>query len=126
MPVGMDDGSQLAFHHPLGFTSLPLRDVLLSMAFGLACVALCAGRSLLRPLLECRVMLFLGLISYSFYLLHQNTAWYGNEWLKKFSPVEDSSRLAILCTVGFAVVVLISYLFFRLFERPFLKARKIS
>jgi peptidoglycan/LPS O-acetylase OafA/YrhL len=106
-------------------TSVPLRELLLSAAFGILCIGLCTAPSLLRRLFECRPMLFLGLISYSVYLLHQNVVWYFSEGLKKFALLGDVFRFALLCTVGLAFIVGVSYLFFRAFEKPFLKNRRM-
>jgi len=104
----------------------PLREVLLSFAFGSGAVAVCASRSLLRRALEHRALVFLGVISYSIFLLHQNMMFYFGELLKKVLHLNAGARLGLLLTVGFAITVAISYAFFRIFERPFLSARAKS
>ena len=64
----------------------------------------------------------LGLMSYSIFLIHQPTSWYFSELMRKKFHITGLPEFALLCTVGFAVLLVISYGFFRLFELPYLVA----
>jgi peptidoglycan/LPS O-acetylase OafA/YrhL len=100
----------------------PLKEVLLSFAFAATAAAMCVSRTPLRRLLENRLLVFLGLISYSIFLLHQTTMYYFGELLKKVLHLGQGARFTLLVTVGFAITVAVSYVFFIIFERPFLSA----
>ena len=104
------------------FDLFSLREVLLSLSFGSLAVAMCASRTSLRAVLENRVMVFLGLISYSIFLLHQNTMYYFGEMLKKVLHFGDLTRFEILITIGFALTISFSYAFYRVFEHPFVSS----
>jgi peptidoglycan/LPS O-acetylase OafA/YrhL len=108
------------------FGLFSLREVLLSLAYAGVAVAMCASRTSLRVVLENRVLAFLGLISYSIFLLHQNMIFYFSELLKKILHLSGDARFAILITVGFAMTVAISYASYLLLERPFFTARSKS
>lgn len=101
----------------------PLRDVLLAAAFAAAMVALCATRIPARRVFESRAIVWLGGISYSIFLIHQNTAFYLSELLKKVLHLEGAARFAVLMTIGFACIVAASYVFYRWFEMPFMAAK---
>jgi peptidoglycan/LPS O-acetylase OafA/YrhL len=108
------------------FGLLSLREVLLSLTFAAVAVAMCASRSSLRVVLENRVMAFLGLISYSVFLLHQNMMFYFGELLKKILHLGGDARFACLLTVGFAMTVAISYACYSVLERPWIAVRAKS
>jgi peptidoglycan/LPS O-acetylase OafA/YrhL len=99
---------------------LPLRDLLLAAAFAIAIVTLCAGRTPIRAAFECRPVAWLGLISYSVFLIHQNTIYYVGEAFRRVH-IGDAARFALFMTLGFALILGVSGLFFRLFEAPFLR-----
>ncbi len=101
------------------FALLPITDLLVAAAFGAAIVALCASSSPVRKLFENRVITWLGYISYSVFLIHQNTVYYIGEFFKKVHPVSGPVRFAILETVGFVIIVGISTVFFKVCEAPF-------
>ena len=104
----------------------PLRETALSLAFAALLVSVTCSRTLLRSFLESKPMAYLGYISYSIYLLHQPTAWFVSEFLKKKLHLQGTSLFILLVTVGFALVVAVSQIFFRYCEYPFLqKARKL-
>ena len=109
-------------HFPAVISFLPIMDVLLSVSFGLLIYALCASRTPLRALFRNKMMTRLGFISYSIYLIHQPTAWYFSEMLRKKFHVTGMPEFLLLCTVGFVLLVAISYGFFLLFELPYLAA----
>jgi len=98
----------------------PARELLLSIAFLVAAVALCASQTIMRRVFTHRAVVFLGLISYSIFLLHQNTLYYFGDLLKRLLRVDDGARFGVLVTLGFPMIVAFSYVFFLLFERPFL------
>jgi peptidoglycan/LPS O-acetylase OafA/YrhL len=101
------------------FSLFSMRELLLSVAYATFAVAMCASRTGLRKVMENRVMVFLGLISYSVFLLHQNMMFYFGELMKKVLKISNGEiRFAVLITVGFALTVAISYVSYLLLERP--------
>ncbi len=104
---------------------LPLRDLLLGLSYAGLIIALCVTKTPLRALFENKAMVGLGFISYSFFLIHQPTAWFFSEMMKKKLGVGGETLFYALCSAGFLVVLGISYLFFVVFERPFLGGAKM-
>ena len=96
------------------------RSLLLGVAFSGLTVALCVSTTPVRALFENRFMTWLGYVSYSLFLLHWPTAYYLSEFFNKVLHVSGLTELFLLLTVGFAVTVGISYLFFLAAEKPFL------
>ncbi|SIO61783.1 Peptidoglycan/LPS O-acetylase OafA/YrhL, contains acyltransferase and SGNH-hydrolase domains [Singulisphaera sp. GP187] len=72
----------------------------------------------LLRLLECRAAITLGTISYSLYLIHYPLLALGDAVLRRgsFSP---DARLLVLVLVASPAILLASFLFHRVFERPF-------
>lgn len=103
---------------PLAF--LPVRDLLLAVAFAGALVALCGSLTPLKRPFESRGAVWLGTISYSTFLIHQNTSFYVSELLKKVLHLAGPARFLVLDTFGFAFIVGLAFLFFKLFEAPFM------
>ncbi len=99
----------------------PLRDLLLAAGFGAGIVALCGTATPFRHLFDNRVARGLGVISYSVFLIHQNTLFYLSELFKKVLHLEGPSRFALLMTLGLAFILGLALIFFRFFERPFLQ-----
>ena len=97
-----------------------VRSLLLGVAFSGLTVALCISTTPVRALFENRYMTWLGYVSYSLFLLHWPTGYYLSELFSKVLHVSGLTELFLLLTVGFAVTVGISYLFFLLAEKPFL------
>ncbi len=97
-----------------------LRSLLLGVAFSGLAIALCISTTPLRALFENRFMTWLGYVSYSLFLLHWPTGYYLSEFCKKALHVTGLTEFFLLLTVGFAVTLGISYLFFLLAEKPFL------
>ncbi len=102
----------------------PLRDLLIAAAGGVAIFGICASRTPFQGLFGNRLVAGFGFISYSVFLIHQPTAWYISEFLRKWLHVGGTAHFALLCTIGLAVVCAISYGFFLLFEKPFLTSKQ--
>lgn len=100
------------------------RSLLLALAFSGTILAFCVSTTPLRALVENRLMAWLGFISYSIFLVHWPTVYYLSEILKKGAHLHGRGEFLVLCTLGFAIVVGVSYVFFLLFEKPFLNAPK--
>ena len=58
------------------------------------------------------------------FLIHQPTAWYISEFFRKKLHIGGMTDFMLLCTIGLAAVCGISYVFFLLFEKPFMNARR--
>lgn len=108
------EGSPLAALLPF----IPVHEIVLSMSFALFVFALCTSPTPLSRLFRNPVLDWLGGISYSIYLIHQPTAWYFSEFLKKVMHVQGPANFYLLATAGFATVVAIAYPFFLVFEKP--------
>jgi peptidoglycan/LPS O-acetylase OafA/YrhL len=104
--------------------ALPMRDLFLAISFALAIVAVCSSKTPLGVLFANRFSAGLGFFSYSVFLLHQPTAWYLSELFEKKLHITGISEFLLLMTLGLLVVCSISYLFFALFERPFMNIRQ--
>ena len=101
--------------------NIPWRDLLLAVAFGLLVFAVTSSRTWIRPFFEWRPIVGIGFISYSIFLIHQPTAWYLSECLKKYFDVHGGPRhLAIMSTVGLSITISAAYLFYLAYERPYL------
>lgn len=99
-------------------TVLPVRELALAALFGsliiLALTVPAVGR-----IFAWRPMAFIGYRAYSLFLIHQPTAWYASEFLKKFAGVDDGiTLLLLLWTVGGAAVFAVGQLLFITVERP--------
>lgn len=111
---------------PLSGPLFPTRDLGLAFSFAVLACALCAGKASAIRLFESRALASLGFISYSVFLIHQNFAYYMSELLRKVLGVGGEMRLLLLVSIGFAVVLMVSYLFHVFVERPFLNPAKAA
>ncbi len=103
--------------------AFPARELLLGIAYAVLMTALCITATPLRRLFASKPMVTLALFSYSLFLIHQPLAYYLSEMFKKVLHVGGEKRFLLLMSVGFLLIVGISYLFFLLFEKPFLPKR---
>jgi peptidoglycan/LPS O-acetylase OafA/YrhL len=104
----------------------PIRDMLLSIAFAGAVLTLCISATRVRWFVENRVITWFGFISYSFFLVHQPTAWYLSEMLRKNAGLDGIVLLAVLSSIGLLITTCIAYLFFLICERPFLNTAPVT
>ncbi len=104
----------------------PIRDILLSIAFAGSVMAFCMGATRLRWLVENRVITWFGFISYSFFLIHQPTAWYLSEMLHKYVGLNGIVLFAALSSIGLFITTCIAYIFFLACERPFLNSVPVN
>ncbi len=100
------------------------RSLLLGIAFALIVVALCCAKTAVRHLFENKTMVWFGFIAYSVFLIHANTLWFLSGLLQKKLHVEGVEELILLVAAGLPLIIGISYVFFLLFERPFLNFRR--
>ena len=66
-------------------------------------------------------LVYLGTISYSIFLLHQNIMWYFGELLKKIVHVSEALMFPIYMTIGFGMIVVLASFWYRWFEVRFAK-----
>jgi peptidoglycan/LPS O-acetylase OafA/YrhL len=104
--------------------ALPVRDLLLAASFAVGIIAICATQTPVRTVFSNRVAAGLGFFSYSIFLIHQPTAWYLSEMFKKKLKIDGLVDFALLLSVGLVIVCAIAYVFFLLFEKPFLNSRQ--
>ena len=118
--AGLGVGLQANFDHRF----FPLRDIFLAVGFfGLVLVA-APPRALLRVVLSWRPLVWLGLVSYSLYLVHVpiiDLTWVGfNRLVGPRLPDPSSARWLSLVSIPGCVIT--AWLFFRLVEKPFIKS----
>jgi peptidoglycan/LPS O-acetylase OafA/YrhL len=102
------------------------RDVALACSFALLCVVVSSGTHILRNLFQRPALVGFGVMSYSFFLYHQNFAYYLSELFEKVLKVGPVTCFALMLTIGFAASFMISYLFFLIAEKPFLKPKHMK
>jgi peptidoglycan/LPS O-acetylase OafA/YrhL len=71
-------------------------------------------------------LVYLGTISYSIFLLHQNIMWYFGELLKKIAHVPESLMFPIYMTIGFGMIVILASCWYRWFEVRFAKGWTVA
>ncbi len=106
------------------FRLLPISDICIALVGFLLIVGAASGSGVSHRLLTFRPLVFLGVISYSLYLCHQNFAFYITELLEKVFQLHGFPELLFMLTIGFIPTILISYLSFSLFEQPFMSQGK--
>jgi peptidoglycan/LPS O-acetylase OafA/YrhL len=72
-------------------------------------------------LFSSKPLVYLGTISFSIFLLHQNIMWHFGELLKKIVHVPESMMFPILMTIGFGMIVVLASFWYRWFEVRFAK-----
>jgi len=118
LPAGVVGGYLVATLPPLQHTVLPLRELGLSLMFS-CFIVLVLAVPLLSRAVAFRPLTFVGYRAYSIFLIHQPTAWYFSELLKKVVGVpEGLGLLLILWTAGFGIVFLVGWVLFVTIEKP--------
>lgn len=126
-----------AFGWPLPETGLPVMDAVAGML--MACVLVALGRALpgagvragLR-LLSWRPLTFIGTFAYSLYLIHAPLLLgietllftHGAHFASPLAALPRLAKFAWLAAVGVPLVVVVTYLFSLIFERPFLSSQR--
>jgi peptidoglycan/LPS O-acetylase OafA/YrhL len=100
---------------------VPLRDILLSTGTAGLLASLCTAPAWLKFPLTRGPLPYLGKISYSFFLIHQPTAWYAMEFFRKKLGLSGANLVLLGYTAGLVVTALCASVFYHFFERPFLK-----
>jgi peptidoglycan/LPS O-acetylase OafA/YrhL len=79
-----------------------------------------------RALFENRLAVGLGFFSYSVFLIHQNIAYYMTEFLKKVGNLDGNGSVVFLLmmSAGLLAILAFSYVFFLLFEKPFMSGKR--
>lgn len=102
---------------------MPWRDALLALGYSTAIVGLCVTPKEMKFFFLSGPLLFLGRISYSFFLIHQPTAWYLMELLRKKFGMSGIPHLFLGYTLGLAVCLVVAWIFYSVFEKPFVRRR---
>lgn len=95
------------------------------IAIGLVLVGVSSAPGVVRRCLEIPALTTLGLVSYSFYLVHQPTVYYMSQLATQVGATGWSNWL-IQLTLGFGVVLVLALLGYRFLERPFLRTTPTS
>ena len=102
---------------------MPWRDALLALGYSTAIVGLCVTPKRLKLVFLSGPLLILGRISYSFFLIHQPTSWYLMELIRKKFGVNGVPHVLLGYTLGLAVCLVGAWIFYSVFEKPFIKRR---
>jgi peptidoglycan/LPS O-acetylase OafA/YrhL len=101
-------------------SKLPVTDFCSLAGFGLILMSAVQPEGL-RTVFSSKPLVYLGTISYSIFLLHQNIMWYFGELLKKIVHVPESLMFPIYMTIGFGMIVILATYWYRWFEVRFAK-----
>jgi peptidoglycan/LPS O-acetylase OafA/YrhL len=99
---------------------LPVTDFCSLAGFGLILMSAVQPEGV-RTIFSSKPLVYLGTISYSIFLLHQNIMWYFGELLKKIAHVPESLMYPIYMTLGFGMIVILASYWYRWFEVRFAK-----
>lgn len=99
-------------------TILPVTDFCSLAGFGLILMSAVQPEGA-RTVFSSKPLVYLGTISYSIFLLHQNIMWYFGELLKKIVHVPESLMFPIYMTIGFGMIVILASYWYRWFEVRF-------
>ena len=94
-----------------------------SLATAVVLVVLSEGRGWTARIMRFRPLAWLGLVSYSFYLLHQPLMWYFSQFLRRVGIETPALLWLVQATIGLVIVAACSAVLFQFFERPFLHGR---
>lgn len=99
-------------------------DLLIGAGTAAVLAALAGGHfEPLKTLLAHRIFSGVGLFSYSVYLVHLPLLWLTDHFVVEHLVSDKFARFGLLLVLGLAAVLGGSYLFHRVFERPFLENR---
>jgi peptidoglycan/LPS O-acetylase OafA/YrhL len=105
--------------------SFPLLDMPVAFAAFCALVAAAApGRGFLREALSVKPLVFVGTFSYSLYLIHAPLLQVLWQYVCEPLGMSPEQRFVLLMTLGLALILGASYLFFLMFEAPFMVSSK--
>lgn len=100
--------------------AIPLRDLFLSTGAAALLAGMCTTPSRFKVPLLRGALPYIGRISYSFFLIHQPTAWYAMEFFRKKLGFSREIQVFMGYTVGLLICTLSASMFHRFFEKPFL------
>lgn len=100
---------------------IPLRDLLLASGSAVLLAGICTTPPGFKAPFLRGALPYLGRISYSFFLIHQPTSWYAMEFFRKKLGFNREIQVLIGYTVGLLICIVCASIFYRLFEKPFLK-----
>lgn len=99
------------------------------MGLGVAALLVICGRSASNPLkalVSFKPLSRIGVFSYSLYLIHAPLIQLLWQYLIHPLRLSDATTFALLFIVGTPLIVGAAYIFFLLFERPFLRSRRLA
>lgn len=85
---------------------------------------LATRESILRRVLESAILVSIGEMSYSLYLVHGPLLAYFNDKLTDLLHPNPGNRFVLLCAVGSPAIFGMAHTFHRIFERPFMTKTK--
>ena len=101
-------------------------DLVVGLYAALCFLAFGASRSRMSALLATGPLRRFGAISYSSYLIHAPVIWAVWSVLILRLTVDDIAQFLLLLVVGVPAAIAVSYAFFALFEKPFLRIRSVA
>ena len=97
-----------------------IADILVGFSSMSLLIALFTGRSFMNRLLECKPLVTIGSFSYSLYLVHSPILQVFIHYVLDPLSLSPNLHLIVLSLIGFPCVLIVSYVFFLAFEKPFL------
>lgn len=120
----------LALAYGQGFeavmSQIDLVDFLVGLTVGSALIALVARRGPATRLLSSRPLVWVGTFAYSLYLVHAPCLQLVQQYLIFPFRLSRAGQFVAVVLVGYPCIVVASYAFHRLFERPFLPRRRLA
>jgi peptidoglycan/LPS O-acetylase OafA/YrhL len=115
-------GAGIIFHHMPGIT-IYMDPIIGLFTMSLILAAMNSGPNAIRTVLESRPLVFVGTFSYSLYLIHAPLLQL--IWQYAIHPLRlgPERSVLLLATLGSALIIGATYLFYLVCERPFLNTR---
>jgi peptidoglycan/LPS O-acetylase OafA/YrhL len=107
---------------PAGNWTYPHKDLLFAGVYALILLVVLANGSLVGRFLSHPVLVWLGTISYSLYLIHLPILWALKRVVLVYYP-DEVVAFFVLSAIGIPLCLACAQLFYMLFERPFLSRR---
>jgi peptidoglycan/LPS O-acetylase OafA/YrhL len=99
-------------------TFIPFVEIMSASGFLCLLILTCLNDDLVKWL-SSRWLRWLGGVSYSVFLIHQNTAWYIGEFFKKIFPVNQELLMPMFIIVALPICVCLGLILNRFVEEPF-------
>lgn len=108
------------------FHNMDLADLVVGVVAGCGLISIVSQPGWVARILATRPLVFVGTFAYSMYLIHAAGLQLVHQYLIFPWKLTREVQFAALVGVGYPLIVLASYGFFKLFEQPFLPRRRVE